>query len=201
MVCNFNQHWATCELDLVNCKLELWDSKQHIFEDIHYEIRTTAFTPVARIVPQVLKYMRFYDNRPGVKPTYSQWPLSFPVQNVIKQSDSESCGPIALKYAVCLLQGVAVKKMTKKDVQEWRNHIAECIYNFSTDGSTIEFWWMVNWFYLNGTNNLNCFKILGWMWQNNLYIYPCAYYFVVFWYMVQYTLTIVHMIPSVDSNW
>lgn len=109
MLCNFNQHWATCELDLVKCKMMVWDSKQHVFADIHHEIRTNAFRSIARIVPQV-KYMRFYDKSPGVKPTYTQWQLSFPKRNEIGQSNSESCGPIALTHVKCLLKGVIVKR-------------------------------------------------------------------------------------------
>lgn len=138
MVCYFNEHWATCVLDLVACTVEIWDSKQHIFQEHHYDIRRAAFKPVARIVPQVLKHMRFYDNRPEDMPTFKEWLLYFPEKNVIRQNDSESCGPLSLKYAENRLMGVVDEKMNKKDIQKYRNHIAETIYKFSTDASTIQ---------------------------------------------------------------
>lgn len=138
MVCCFNQHWATCIIDLTQYTLEIWDSKQHIFHTHHLQLRSEAFEPVARIVPQVLKYTKFYERRLGVVPIYLQWEHHIPEVNRIKQDeyDSSSCGPLALLYAENRLKGVADQKMTTDDIQKYRNRIAESIFKFSTDGST-----------------------------------------------------------------
>lgn len=106
MVCYFNEHWATCVLDLVQFTVEIWDSNQHKFTDFIWRLRTKVFMPVVRIIPQVLKYVGFYDNREGLIPVYSQWLHYHPDKNVIKQPDSSSCGPLALKYAKNTLRGV-----------------------------------------------------------------------------------------------
>ncbi|KAL6519554.1 hypothetical protein OROHE_017374 [Orobanche hederae] len=68
-----------------------------------------------------------------------KWPLYFPLNsaNKLHQRDSVSCGLLALKSMENRLTDTVDKMMYKKNLPEWRAHIAETIYNYSTHESTI----------------------------------------------------------------
>ncbi|KAL6558728.1 hypothetical protein OROMI_019078 [Orobanche minor] len=117
---------------------DLWDSNEHKFNDHIRVLRKKALLPLCRILPQLLKHIGYYICNP-VSHKYTEWPLYFPLNsaNKLHQRDSVSCGLLALKSIENRLIDTADKMMYKKNLPEWRAHIAKTIYNYSTHESTI----------------------------------------------------------------
>lgn len=141
MVCNLQtpRHWLTCCLNLAKGYIVLYDSLQPDYQESDYEQRKAYFTPLARIVPQILKYIGYYDCRREFKPKWKQWNIYFPMkdENPYTQCDGKSCGSFALKYVEMILTKTYELPFDKEAVKAYRLHVAQSIFNFSTDDSTI----------------------------------------------------------------
>ncbi|KAL6506717.1 hypothetical protein OROHE_022549 [Orobanche hederae] len=140
LLCYFDiaKHWAICTIHFKTCMMILWDSNEHKFNDHIEMLIKKALLPLRRILPQLLKHIRYYICNP-VPHKYTEWPLYFPLNfaNKLHQRDSVSCGPLALKSMENRLTDTVDKMMYKKNLPRWRAHIAETIYNYSNHESTI----------------------------------------------------------------
>lgn len=131
--------WATCCINLIQSHIMVYDSKQHTFEEIDYEDSRQIFVPLARILPQVLRYSGFYDARKDVKPCLTQWNVLHPSKgNHYMQDDTKSCGAYALKYVEAILKGKMETGFDDKEAKKYRTNVAMTIYGFSTDEDTLE---------------------------------------------------------------
>ncbi|KAL6507805.1 hypothetical protein OROGR_024000 [Orobanche gracilis] len=135
-VCNYNDHWGTLLLDLKRQTIWLYDSMAWKFDYHHVCNRRDVFLPMTRIVPQILKRIRYYELHRVKKPQFAQWDLCFPSpnKNIFKQNDSTNCGLYALKYVEHLISRTSIPKClkTERDLILYRAHIARTIYAHST---------------------------------------------------------------------
>ncbi|KAL6544637.1 hypothetical protein OROMI_023499 [Orobanche minor] len=77
-MCNYKEHWGTLLMDFKKQKLVLYDSFQWIFEDHHITNRKDIFLPIARLLPQTLKEIGYFEHHRIKKPILTQWELTLP---------------------------------------------------------------------------------------------------------------------------
>lgn len=116
----------------------LWDTNQEKFTDHIELLRRQVFRPLGRIFPQLLKYINYNQ---GKSIRFTEWKLEFEPMGPdrILQDDSCSCGPLALKVMENRLCDKRDVPMNLDAIESWRTHIAQTIYEYSTDGSTLQF--------------------------------------------------------------
>ncbi|KAL6573324.1 hypothetical protein OROHE_001783 [Orobanche hederae] len=61
-MCNYKEHWGTLLMDFKKQKLVMYDSFQWIFEDHHITNRKDIFLPIARLLPQILKEIGYFEH-------------------------------------------------------------------------------------------------------------------------------------------
>lgn len=141
MVCHLPGHWVTCRVDFETSSITVYDSFQKEWTDETMHEMRLRFTPLLRVLPQVLKFTKFYELHNSLNAShakYTEWQLKFPEgEPAFRQDDSSSCGPFSLMYVESLLTGHLAPKVTKKDLQKYRSKIAENIFMFSTSKDTI----------------------------------------------------------------
>lgn len=103
--------------------------KEHQFQEHDRKLRSKVFTPVARIVPQVLKQVKYYDDKAST-PNYTQWGFQYPIPgaNKLKHIDSEISGLLVLKYVENRLTNQVDVQITKTKLSDYRAHIARTIF-------------------------------------------------------------------------
>ncbi|XP_057790689.1 uncharacterized protein LOC131007789 [Salvia miltiorrhiza] len=137
MVCELESHWVTFSVNFIKSAITIYDSTQRKLDDTDYAVRKTFFTPLARMLPQILKYSGFYDERKEVKPKLTEWRFAYLESgNVYKQTDTKSGGAYALKYAEMILTKQHLPSFEKKDVEKLCVDVAATIYKFSTEGES-----------------------------------------------------------------
>ncbi|KAL6551277.1 hypothetical protein OROMI_021765 [Orobanche minor] len=136
-MCNYKEHRGTLLMDFKKQKLVLYDSFQWIFEDHHITNRKDIFLPIARLLPQILKEIGYFEHHRIKKPILTQWELTLPpkTKNPFKQEGDVKCGLYALKYVEHILSSTPLPKhlRNEQDAHNYRDHVARTIYAHSTD--------------------------------------------------------------------
>ncbi|KAL6530954.1 hypothetical protein OROHE_014436 [Orobanche hederae] len=136
-MCNYKEHWGTLLMDFKKQKLVLYDSFQWIFEDHNITNRKDIFLPIARLLPQILKEIGYFEHHRIKKPILTQWELTLPhkTKNPFKQQGDVKCGLYALKYVEHILSSTPLAKHLRNelDAHNYRDHVARTIYAHNTD--------------------------------------------------------------------
>ncbi|KAH6781442.1 hypothetical protein C2S51_006735 [Perilla frutescens var. frutescens] len=98
-VCNISSHWVTVLLDLIEWRVDVYDSMFHRLNPDDNKIRELQMRPLTKLMKQVLHYAGwFVQNVHEIRrPRTPSLPCRIMINN-FKQSDDVSCGPYACMY-------------------------------------------------------------------------------------------------------
>ncbi|KAH6794846.1 hypothetical protein C2S52_005323, partial [Perilla frutescens var. hirtella] len=83
-----SDHWLTCVVSLPEHLIAFYDSTWHNWTKEIRQSRINFFAPLARILPQLLKYCGYWDCRKELQPKYTEWRIkTVESAGVYKQND------------------------------------------------------------------------------------------------------------------
>ncbi|KAH6779415.1 hypothetical protein C2S52_010652 [Perilla frutescens var. hirtella] len=110
-VCCVNEHWLTVLLDLIEWRVDVYDSVFHRLAPEENKLRGIQLRPLTKLMKQVLHYAGwFVQNVHEIRsPPSPSLPCRIMTNN-FKQKDDVSCGPYACMYVDRLITGSSMVK-------------------------------------------------------------------------------------------
>ena len=115
LACNMNNsHWITCNIDLDNWVIYIYDS----FADCNDAVvREQAIIPHRALLPVIMKQAGYFDHfaLPPKSDIFSA--VRLPPEKVAQQVDNDSCSMFSLTYMDNIVQGMPIRKsFGQKDI-------------------------------------------------------------------------------------
>ncbi|KAH6783902.1 hypothetical protein C2S52_008861 [Perilla frutescens var. hirtella] len=131
-VCCVSEHWLTVLLDLIEWRVDVYDSVFHRLAPEESKLRGIQLRPLTKLMKQVLHYAGWFVK--NVHEIRSPPSPSLPCRimtNNFKQKDDVSCGPYACMYVDRLITGSPVIKWGDKtaNIRDYRFQMAVRIFD------------------------------------------------------------------------
>lgn len=126
-----NSHWITCNIDLDNWVIYIYDS----FADRNDAVvREQAIIPLRALLPVIMKQAGYFDHLalPPKSDIFSA--VRLPPEEVAQQVDSNSCGMFSLTFMDYIVQGKPIRKsFGQEDIYNLRRQKAFEIFANGVD--------------------------------------------------------------------
>ncbi|KAL3617205.1 hypothetical protein CASFOL_038952 [Castilleja foliolosa] len=123
-------HWYPIAIDLVTCKIWIFDSlfRNAVSPDLRYR-RYKGTRKFRRLLPDLLKHSGIFETRATID---REWDLRFAhPDHCFNQTDNHSCGIFSLKMIEVLMSRQAQSNIDEGHILEIRKFIAERTYTYS----------------------------------------------------------------------
>ncbi|KAH6797022.1 hypothetical protein C2S52_021576 [Perilla frutescens var. hirtella] len=131
-VCCVSEHWLTVLLDLIEWRVDVYDSVFHRLAPEESKLRGIQLRPLTKLMKQVLHYVGwFVKNVHDIRsPPSPSLPCRIMTNN-FKQKDDVSCGPYACMYVDRLITGSPMIKWGDKtaNIRDYRFQMAVRIFD------------------------------------------------------------------------
>lgn len=134
-MCNFGEDWATVVIDMENQILVIHDPKAWKFKEDDKVKKLNTFLPKARLEPQLLKTIGYFEKNGITNAQYTQWEITFGPssgRNAYREKDKDDSALYCMKYVEKFIaKGTDTTHAlrTKEKIKSYRFHVATTIYS------------------------------------------------------------------------
>ena len=107
-----NSHWITCNIDLENWVIYIYDS----FTDRNdVVVREEAIIPLRALLAEMKKQAGYFDHLAFPPKSYIFSAVRLPPEEVAQQVDNDSCDMLSLTFMDYIVQGKPIRKSFRQE--------------------------------------------------------------------------------------